>query len=344
MRIFPGFQHGVNLGGWLSQCDAPSEAHFDTFITEADIRRIAAMGLDHVRLPVDYNWIEDEAGQPIESGLRRIDACADWCARAGIHMLLDLHKACGYTFDPLEKDADREIFFHDDALQARFIALWVRLAERYGKRGHIAFDLLNEVVSPAVAEPWNDIAGRTIDAIREVAPEVWIVVGGVNYNNVLSVPLLAPPRDERVVFNFHCYEPMIFTHQKAYWMDNMPADRAVNYPDSLETYEAISADSDIDLRGMLAGKGVEALGPGFFEAIFAPAIEAAEKYDAPLYCGEYGVIDQAPVPDTLRWLRDISGAFEKHGIGRALWNYKQKDFGLVDEHYDDIRDEMAKVL
>ena len=59
MRIFTGFQRGVNLGGWLSQCVATTEEHFDNFITGEDIRRIAALGLDHVRLPVDYNWIED---------------------------------------------------------------------------------------------------------------------------------------------------------------------------------------------------------------------------------------------------------------------------------------------
>jgi len=37
MRVFEGFQHGVNLGGWLSQCVATTEEHFDSFITEADI-------------------------------------------------------------------------------------------------------------------------------------------------------------------------------------------------------------------------------------------------------------------------------------------------------------------
>lgn len=177
MRIFTGFQHGVNLGGWLSQCDATTEAHFNTFITEADIRRIQDMGLDHVRLPVDYNWIEDEAGAPIEAGMKHIDDCVGWCEAAGLNLLLDLHKAFGYTFDPLEKDADREIFFHDAALQARFIALWQRLARRYGPRANVAFDLLNEVISPNVAEPWNDIVERTISAIREIAPDTWIVVG-----------------------------------------------------------------------------------------------------------------------------------------------------------------------
>jgi hypothetical protein len=41
MRGMEGYMKGVNLGGWLSQFDAPTKEHFDTFITEEDIRRIA---------------------------------------------------------------------------------------------------------------------------------------------------------------------------------------------------------------------------------------------------------------------------------------------------------------
>ena len=344
MRKFDGFQHGVNLGGWLSQCDATTEEHFDTFITDADIKWIHGMGLDHVRLPVDYNWIEDEAGQPIEAGMKHIDDCVDWCEAVGLNVLLDLHKAFGYTFDPMDKDADREIFFHDAALQARFIALWRRLAARYGARPGVAFDLLNEVVSPAVADAWNDIAERTVAAIRTIAPDTWIVVGGVDYNDVRSVPLLAPPHDERIVYNFHCYEPMVFTHQQAYWVEGMPSDLHVAYPDSLERYLALSEQLSFDLAGAIAGHRVRALGPQFFEALFTPAIEAAQRNNAPLYCGEYGVIDRAPTADTLRWLKDISAVFNRHGIGRALWNYKRKDFGLIDAHYDAIRDSMIGMM
>ncbi len=344
MRVFTGFQHGVNLGGWLSQCDATTEAHFNTFITEADIRRIQGMGLDHVRLPVDYNWIEDEAGAPIEAGMAHIDDCVGWCEAAGLNLLLDLHKAFGYTFDPLEKNADREIFFHDAALQARFIALWQRLARRYGSHANVAFDLLNEVISPNVVEPWNDIVERTVSAIREIAPDTWIVVGGVCYNNVRSVPLLAPPHDARVVYNFHCYEPMVFTHQKAYWVEGMPDDLDVAYPDDLEHYVALSKQLSFDLAGAIEGQDVTELGPELFEALFAPALEAAKRNGAPLYCGEYGVIDRADTADTVRWLKDISEVFNRHGIGRALWNYKRKDFGLIDAHYDPVRDAMVKLL
>lgn len=36
------------------------------FVKEDDIRNIADWGLDHIRLPIDYNVIEDEAGNILE--------------------------------------------------------------------------------------------------------------------------------------------------------------------------------------------------------------------------------------------------------------------------------------
>ena len=64
MKKLEGFQHGINLGGWLSQCVHTPE-HYDSFIGEEDIRRIASWGLDHVRVPVDYELIETQEGDPL---------------------------------------------------------------------------------------------------------------------------------------------------------------------------------------------------------------------------------------------------------------------------------------
>ena len=59
LQTWEGYRHGVNLGGWLSQCNHTKE-RYDRFITEDDIRVIASWGLDHIRVPVDYNLVEDE--------------------------------------------------------------------------------------------------------------------------------------------------------------------------------------------------------------------------------------------------------------------------------------------
>ena len=53
MKKIIGFNKGINLGGWLSQC-LYEKKHYDTFICEADLKTISLWGLDHVRVPIDY--------------------------------------------------------------------------------------------------------------------------------------------------------------------------------------------------------------------------------------------------------------------------------------------------
>ena len=179
MKVFEGYEKGINLGGWLSQNDSSTKEHFESFITENDIKEIASWGLDHVRVPVDYVVFEEEDGTPKEDGFAYITNCINWCKKYGLHMIIDLHKTYGYTFDPLD-DADKEIFFHDEALQNRFIKTWEEIAARYGKyHDMVAFELLNEIVSPNVVEEWNAIVKKVVPAIRKIAPDNYIVFGGV---------------------------------------------------------------------------------------------------------------------------------------------------------------------
>ena len=97
------------------------------------------------------------------------------------------------------------------------------------------------MVSPSVVDEWNTIIRNTTTAIREIAPDTYIVFGGVKYNNVTSVPLLIEPFADKLVYNFHCYDPFVFTHQKAYWVEGMPKDFEMSYPGSLELYREKSA-------------------------------------------------------------------------------------------------------
>lgn len=77
MTEFTGYRKGVNLGGWLSQCCHTKE-HYDSFITEEDIKVISGWMTDHVRLPVDYNLLEDENGNFKEDGFGYIDNAVKW--------------------------------------------------------------------------------------------------------------------------------------------------------------------------------------------------------------------------------------------------------------------------
>ena len=344
MRIFEGFQRGVNLGGWLSQCRSMEEAHFQGFIQKEDIARIASWGLDHVRLPVDCDVIfADRQGTP-HARMRHVDDCIAWCGQYGLNVVLDLHKTFGYMFDRAVVP-DPDAFFREELLQDAFVNLWQSLARRYGDlHERVAFELLNEVADPRHAQTWNRIARRAVEEIRLIAPKTYILIGGVNHNSVSRVSLLDPPRDERIVYNFHCYEPLVFTHQKAGWLEGMPGDFSIAYPAALGDYRRAGEKMGIWQAGGARPDDPCAIGPEYFDSLFRDAMEYAERMNAPLYCGEYGVIDQADPADAARWYRDIHSVFVRHGIGRAAWSYKQMDFGLTDAHYDAVRDELLQYL
>ena len=344
MRIFEGFQKGVNLGGWISQFDEYDVKHFEEFITEDDIREIKNFGFDHVRVPVDYNVLEDEDGNIKESGFAYLTNCFNWCEKYDLKMLIDLHECYGYSFDPSKK-TDKRKFFYDEALQERFLKLWDEIATRFkDKTDRVAFEPLNEVVHYDVKDAWNELLVKYITRMRKIVPNAFIIVGGVCYNSVSCVKYINVPLDDHIVYNFHCYEPIIFTHQGAHWLDCMPKDFRIGYPKTIEEYRIASKPLDDEVAGAIFEEGISEIGVQFFEYIFAPAIKKANEDNIPLYCGEHGVIDLAPKEDALRWIKDIHTAFHKYGIGSALWNYKAKDYGISDAENVIIKNGLKDVL
>ncbi|KAG6868354.1 hypothetical protein C0993_004578 [Termitomyces sp. T159_Od127] len=127
--VRPGFNYGsdkvrgVNLGGWLviepwitpslfdntgdsriideytfgqyqdrAKAYRTLKAHWDSWITEADFRAIAAAGLNHVRLPIGYWAFDVSGGEPYVQGqLPYLDKAIAWAEKYGIKVIIDLH-------------------------------------------------------------------------------------------------------------------------------------------------------------------------------------------------------------------------------------------------------------
>ncbi len=342
MREFTGYKHGVNLGGWLSQSSYEKE-HLERFITEEDIERIAGWGCDHVRLPFDYDIILGADNAVSENAFRYLDRCVEWCEKHGLNIILDLHKTLGFSFDKGENESG---FFEEDRYQDVFLAMWSEIARHYAdKADHVAFELLNEITERRYAIIWNGIAARTVREIRRFAPDNFILIGGIFQNSIFGLTLLDKPCDDKIVFNFHYYNPLVFTHQKAPWVDNMRADCDVDYPDTKENYREKSLEYvGNDIARMFDNFGGAMINASYMEWEMAVAGEVAEKLNVPIYCGEYGVIDRVPDDRLLRWYSDISSVFNKLGIGRAAWTYRGKDFGISDDCRAKIADEIIKRL
>lgn len=331
---------GINLGGYLSQC-CHEEEHYDTFIGEEDIKQIASWGFDHIRLPIDYEVLETEDGVMKEKGYGRVKQAIEWCDTYGLNIILDLHKAYGYDFNDAG-DAEKNNLFASEALQKRFLDLWKEMVKRFGTCPNVAFELLNEVVERENADAWNQLIKKAVTEIRKIAKTAPIIYGGIQWNSVKTLKLLDVPNDENIIYTFHFYEPLLFTHQKAHWVAAMDPNQTVYYPETMEYYQKES--EKLGYQGEVVGDALSKLmGPEFITEMIEEGIKAAKNAGVSLYCGEFGVIDQAPVEDTLRWFTDVNTVFEKYKIGCAVWSYKKMDFGLIDDHYAPIKDDLLKL-
>ena len=343
MKEFKGYLKGINFGGWLSQC-VHTEDHYRTFITEDDVKAASSWGIDHIRIPVDYDLVETRDGVYREQGFVHIQNAVDWCKKYRLHMILDLHKTFGYSFDDGEGETG---FFYNKDYQERFYRLWEEFAKRFGKNDDmLAFELLNEVTKKEYCEIWNEIALQCIKRIRAICPSVKILVGGYYNNSITAVPDLYKPYDENIVYNFHCYEPLIFTHQGASWIPTMDTKFRLDFDSPRSKYINACKEQLVpeQINFPDAPEDSATVTPEYFENLFAPALKTAQERNVALYCGEYGVINLATAEDTLKWYRVINSVFTKYGIGRAAWSYKKMDFGLSDAHLDSVRKDILECL
>lgn len=342
MKQWKGFEYGINFGGWLSQCP-PFEEHYASFIKAEDFVTVKEWGLDHVRVPVDYYLFEDDKGTPRYERLKYLDFAVEECAKNGLNMVLDLHRTIGFSFDEAHGETG---FFGSPELQEHFCKTWEMLAKRYGSYKHVAFELLNEVTKKEYCETWNRVADACVRRIRAIAPDTPILIGGYYNNSVEALKDLALPQDDNIIYNFHCYDPLLFTHQGATWIDTM--DPAFRCPFKM-TYAEYTKKSIEQLGERFADafagfEPSEVIDEKYFDVLFKEAVSVAEERGVRLYCGEYGVIDRVAPEEALLWFEAFHKSLKKAGIGSAVWSYRRMDFGLSDARMDGVRDRILRLI
>ena len=232
------------------------------------------------------------------------------------------------------KAAECKGFWESNECHDRFIRLWGRLSQRYGKYPHVAFDILNEIVDESVCDIWNNLAAKAITVIRKNAPGNWIIVGGTRYNSIFTVKDISDFHSPKIAYSFHFYEPYIFTHQGACWESFMPENFRVSYPLTAEEYCQVAKEKlGGQCMGIFMCMSPDASGAVMLDSLFGTAVTVAAKRDVPLYCGEYGVISNADDVSAKRYISDLQGILEKYNIGRAMWNYKGLNFEIESKNF-----------
>ncbi|MBN1517413.1 cellulase family glycosylhydrolase [Candidatus Sumerlaeota bacterium] len=181
---------------------------------EEDFRLISAFGFNFVRLPMDYRtWIVDgDWNQFNEEALKQIDQAVEWGGQYGIHVCLNFHRAPGFT---VAHPREEKNLWTDEEAQRVCAMHWQMFAKRY--RGipseRLSFNLFNEPSGRMNGEQYAAVAGKIIDAIREVDPDRLIICDGMNWGTQPCEEL----RPLKVAQATRGYLPSPLTHYYAFW-------------------------------------------------------------------------------------------------------------------------------
>ncbi len=353
MKKVEKFNYGMGIGGWLTNYKRfnvlPNDKrmdltvgdfeHFESFITEADVKNIADMGFDHIRLGFDQIVLEESPFVYRERIFSLLDKFVSYCEKHGLGLVLNLHKAIGNYCDISEPVS----IFESDELMDRFVALWLEIEKRYNKNGDVMFELLNEVrdINP---DDWNNLAEKAIKEIRKINPIRRIIVGSTRWNNVETLKYLRIWDDENVFYTFHMYEPFEFTHQRGVLMANtLYYNRKLEYPcDDVDRYRDFYR-----LNGENRYENLDRIDINYIRSFMKGAKEFTEAHpDKVLWCGEFGTIRHADIKSRENRMRDVITVLKEWNIPYCVWNYLSTPndgnrFSLVD---DDTRKILSKGL
>ena len=359
MKEFTGYMHGMGIGGWLTnfkrlpvlpegykmKLSTGDFEHFEKYITHEDVKYIASLGMDHIRLAFDQ-YVLEEYDKPCayrDECFGHIERFLKWCDAEGVNVILNLHKAIGCICD----FNDSRSLMTEPELRERFVRLWCEIENRFHEHPAV-FELMNEVTG-SDNENWNTLAAETIAALRKLNPTRIIMVGSSQWNSCSQLKNLRLYDDENVVYTFHNYAPHQFTHQRGllqgmqhYYNRDMP------YPGDIGHYidycHSCGGDPNHFAR-------YPEMGRQYLWGVLKPAADfIAANPDKIVTCGEFGTIRHCPIEWRENWMRDMITFCLDHQIPYTCWNYLSTPydgnrFSLVDDDRRIIVSrEMARII
>jgi aryl-phospho-beta-D-glucosidase BglC (GH1 family) len=320
-------RHGINASEWFAQVydnRGYTREHFQNWTTAQDIALIQSMGFDHVRLSVDpHPMMQPHRPDEIPAEyLGYLDAAVKMILDHGLAVVIDLHPDAEF----------KARLAKDDSFVQEFSDFWRALARHYSSwdAERVFFEILNE---PEFTDRyrWYGVQSKLAAAIRESAPQHTMIATGARWSNDDELVFLEPLRDPNVIYNFHFYEPHIFTHQGATWGAYFwHWVKALEYPSSPESAgKAAAGIPDPVDRLAVIRYGQEHWNAERIQAEIAQVAEWAHRRGVAVICNEFGVYRQYANPrDREAWIRDVRSALEQNGFGWTMWDYSGS-FGVV---------------
>jgi len=329
--------------------------------TRADLMRLAALGFDFARLPLDPGPFVAFTGTRRAELLGSLSAAIDAVLAAGLRVVLNVQaNAATHHYTP-------ESFYGSDRapLLPAYRALVAELAGLCARKGvdRVALEPINEPPQACGALAWTRVQEGLLTTARTAAPALTLVATGSCGSLVAGLTALDPAplaRFAPLLYTFHFYEPYLFSHQGATWLTEEPFYRwlnAVPWPGARtrmpETLKAVWTRMEADrsvpqaekareravIEAKLREYGDAEPGPAFLAAALEPVATWADLYEIPrrnVLMGEFGALrtdaryTAARSLDRAAYLRDVRLTAERAGFAWSFWNLFD-GLGLMDE-------------
>ena len=315
----------VNITRWFWFPESNGPDYFENYMTDADLGLIHDMGVLSVRLVISPTFFyQPETPATLNPNMIGfLDKAIDRLLAHDLAVVVDMH------------DQDKDAWEHNSNYVDGFMVFWQTLARHYAERNpndidRIYFEIVNEPVFQGAEAKWAEIQTRWVAAMREAVPQHTLIVTGPNWGGIAGLTQLKPLADKNVVYSFHFYDPMQFTHQGATWAGpGLDSLKDLPYPASPERCEPLlTATKDSSLRTTIRNYCYTYVNARRLKTAMADAANWATANQTHLWLGEFGVYcPVAPVQDRAQWIEDVRTAAESLKIGWSLWGYDEC-FGL----------------
>lgn len=274
--------------------------YFDTFLknyfTEPDAEYIHSLGLNLIRIPINYHLFEDDMNPRVikKQAFEYLDEVIELCAKYQIYTIIDLHALPGSQNQHWHSDNPTHVasfWLHKD-FQDRALNLWEVIAKRYKNNPWVAgYDLINEPADPT-GEKLFPYYKRLRDAIRRIDTKHILFLEGDRYAADFSK---FTEVWDNVVYTNHDYAGPGFLTGGDYPGINR---------DRYYTKDTLEAD-------------------------FLKKSEFMLSHHVPIWVGEFGPLYYGdPKKDEMKYqvLKDQLAYYDKYKASWCIWLYK--DMGL----------------
>ncbi|MFN8397174.1 MAG: glycoside hydrolase family 5 protein [Bacteroidia bacterium] len=295
------FGKGANLSNWLEAYWMGSGWPQPGKYQRADLQAMKDAGMSTVRVPFCFAMITDTLNAPYvvdfnSAGIAWLDSVIDWTGALGMNLII-----CNqHGWDVTNGNYQSKI--------APMSAMWTQVATHYAGLDpeHYFFEMLNEPpvgVLPANADAVNQAC---IDAVRQVDTVHTLVVGPHTASIGSSYLSFSPYADPNLIYTFHTYEPLYFTHQGFTWMTpQFPT--GVPFP---------FLGDDALLRGAISA-----------------AVNWRDTNGLPVFMGEFGVGIYADADSRCNWIALLGDLVDQHQLNALAWDWggvAPSDFSMFD--------------